>query len=130
MAMEPTTNVRGAWKALDPLVGGVLASLVAAVVLLLTQVPSLAGTAPSSFTTAARSAHNGSATTGSSKSSTGTTPQSAGASGGSSNSPKTIHVKISNYAFNPAKLTVAVGDTVVWTNTDSAPHTVTSSSGP
>ncbi|GAA1716190.1 cupredoxin family copper-binding protein [Fodinicola feengrottensis] len=39
-------------------------------------------------------------------------------------------VMIMNYAFSPASLTVAVGDTVTWTNEDTAPHTVTVSSGP
>lgn len=38
-------------------------------------------------------------------------------------------VSISNFAFNPASLTIKQGDTVTWTNQDSAPHTVTSDSG-
>jgi amicyanin len=42
----------------------------------------------------------------------------------------TKSVMIENYAFSPAALTVSVGDTVTWTNMDSAPHTVTVSSGP
>jgi len=42
----------------------------------------------------------------------------------------TKSVAIMNYAFSPATLTVNVGDTVVWTNMDTAPHTVTVSSGP
>ena len=37
---------------------------------------------------------------------------------------------IQNYKFSPAALTVAVGDTVKWTNMDTAPHTVTVTSGP
>ena len=40
------------------------------------------------------------------------------------------HVAISNYAFAPAALSVPVGTTVTWTNDDTAPHTVTVSSGP
>jgi plastocyanin len=32
-------------------------------------------------------------------------------------------------AFQPADLTVHVGDTIVWTNKDPFPHTVTSKSG-
>ncbi|MFL6106298.1 MAG: cupredoxin family copper-binding protein, partial [Marmoricola sp.] len=39
-------------------------------------------------------------------------------------------VMIKNYAFSPAALTVKVGTTVTWTNMDTAPHTVTVSSGP
>ena len=42
----------------------------------------------------------------------------------------TVQVSIQNYAFSPASLSVAVGTTVVWTNKDTAPHTVTISSGP
>ena len=34
-------------------------------------------------------------------------------------------VEIANFAFGPKDLTVSVGDTVTWTNTDSATHTVT-----
>lgn len=39
-------------------------------------------------------------------------------------------VQIENYAFAPKSLTINVGDTVTWTNEDTAPHTVTTSSGP
>lgn len=38
-------------------------------------------------------------------------------------------VVISNFSFSPAKLTVVKGTTVVWTNQDSAPHTVTGTGG-
>ena len=38
-------------------------------------------------------------------------------------------VAIQGFAFSPSSLTIAVGDTVVWTNDDSAAHTVTSDSG-
>lgn len=41
----------------------------------------------------------------------------------------TVRVTIQNYAFSPATLTVAPGTTVVWTQKDTAPHTVTSDSG-
>ncbi|HEX2194289.1 MAG TPA: plastocyanin/azurin family copper-binding protein [Candidatus Limnocylindria bacterium] len=34
-------------------------------------------------------------------------------------------VDIRNFAFQPATLTIAVGDTVTWTNSDDAPHTAT-----
>ncbi|HEX4702788.1 MAG TPA: cupredoxin family copper-binding protein [Pseudonocardiaceae bacterium] len=41
-----------------------------------------------------------------------------------------IAVTIQNYAFAPASLAIPAGTTVVWTNKDTAPHTVTVSSGP
>lgn len=48
-------------------------------------------------------------------------PSVAGASAGS--------VKIANFAFGPASLTVKVGATVTWTNSDSPTHTVTADDG-
>lgn len=39
-------------------------------------------------------------------------------------------VQMVNYAFAPASITVNEGDTVTWTNQDTAPHTVTTTSGP
>lgn len=42
---------------------------------------------------------------------------------------KTVQVSIKSFKFTPADITVNVGDTVVWTNEDSAPHTVESSEG-
>jgi plastocyanin len=39
-------------------------------------------------------------------------------------------IDIKSYAFSKPKLTVKVGDTVKWTNEDSVPHTVTTTSGP
>ena len=41
---------------------------------------------------------------------------------------KTVEIK--NYAYSPASLTINVGDTVTWTNMDTAPHTVTVTNGP
>src|SRR3989338_5900720 len=38
----------------------------------------------------------------------------------------TASVSIKNFAFSPAELTVAKGTKVVWTNEDSAPHTIAS----
>ena len=43
-----------------------------------------------------------------------------------SNPPAKVAVTIDNFNFNPATLTVAAGSTVVWTNQDDVPHTVTS----
>ena len=37
---------------------------------------------------------------------------------------KTANVKIDQFAFEPASLTVAPGTTVEWTNRDDVPHTV------
>jgi plastocyanin len=39
-------------------------------------------------------------------------------------------VTMAHYAFSPASLTVRVGDAVTWTNTDPAPHDVTTTSAP
>ncbi len=38
-------------------------------------------------------------------------------------------VAIQNFAFNPTPLTVTVGDTVTWTNMDTAPHNATAENG-
>jgi len=38
-------------------------------------------------------------------------------------------VQIADSAFSPSTLTIAVGDTVTWTNADGRPHTVTSDGG-
>jgi plastocyanin len=42
----------------------------------------------------------------------------------------TTEVKIDNFSFGPATLTVAVGTTVRWTNRDDIPHTVVSTDDP
>lgn len=39
--------------------------------------------------------------------------------------PASHVVKMQNFGFAPAAVTVAVGDTVVWTNADFVPHTAT-----
>jgi plastocyanin len=36
----------------------------------------------------------------------------------------TMEVKIDNFSFGPATITVAAGTTVTWTNRDDIPHTV------
>lgn len=43
--------------------------------------------------------------------------------------PQTRTVVIHNFAFHPAELTVNVGDTIVWKNTDIVSHTVTAVDG-
>ena len=40
-------------------------------------------------------------------------------------SPKTYNVAIKGFEFQPEKLEVEVGDTVIWTNEDIVPHIVT-----
>jgi len=43
--------------------------------------------------------------------------------------PDTTEVKIDNFSFGPATLTVPVGTTITWTNRDDIPHTVVSTDG-
>jgi plastocyanin len=43
--------------------------------------------------------------------------------------PEAAEVKIDNFSFGPAALTVAEGTTVTWTNRDDIPHTVVSTEG-
>jgi amicyanin len=62
--------------------------------------------------------------TGTDKTPTQTTPQTPSVS-----TPKTYTVDIQNFAFANTMLKINKGNTVVWTNLDSAPHTVTSDSG-
>jgi plastocyanin len=61
------------------------------------------------------------------------TPASQGTGDQSSTMPsqpaKTYDVTIQNFAFDPFSLNINKGDTVVWTNKDSATHTVASDSG-
>ncbi len=42
---------------------------------------------------------------------------------------QSMNVDIANFAFAPADLTISAGQTVVWTNSDSTTHTVTSDDG-
>src|ERR1700740_1146441 len=43
---------------------------------------------------------------------------------------ETTEVKIDNFSFGPATLTVPVGTTVTWINRDDIPHTVVSTDDP
>jgi len=43
--------------------------------------------------------------------------------------PRSHQVAIRNFIFQPETLTVAAGDTVVWTNSDFVPHTATARGG-
>lgn len=40
--------------------------------------------------------------------------------------PPTVEVKIDNFSFTPATLTVKAGTQITWTNADDIPHTVVS----
>ena len=44
--------------------------------------------------------------------------------------PASAEVKIDNFSFSPATLTVSAGTTVTWTNRDDIPHTVVSTDDP
>jgi hypothetical protein len=43
--------------------------------------------------------------------------------------PGNAAVKITNFSFQPESITIATGSTVVWTNEDQVPHTITSDNG-
>ncbi len=47
----------------------------------------------------------------------------------SASESETHNIEIVDFSFNPLTLTINQGDTIVWTNRDSAKHTVTSNSG-
>lgn len=44
--------------------------------------------------------------------------------------PQTVEVKVDNFSFGLAALTVSAGTTVTWTNRDDIPHTVVSTDEP
>jgi plastocyanin len=57
----------------------------------------------------------------------GTVPSRAKTPGGATQSQTaSVEVKIDNFNFAPAELTVAAGTRVTWTNRDDVPHTVAS----
>lgn len=51
------------------------------------------------------------------------------AQSGQGGKPSIVEVKIDNFSFAPATITVPVGTTVRWTNRDDIPHTVVSDDG-
>jgi plastocyanin len=53
----------------------------------------------------------------------------SGPGAAASRKPVTHRLTIEGTAFTPELLTVKVGDTIVWTNKDPFPHTVTSEAG-
>ena len=50
----------------------------------------------------------------------------AGSFAAAQQNSQAVEVKIDNFSFGPAELTVSVGTTVTWTNRDDIPHTVVS----
>lgn len=50
----------------------------------------------------------------------------ATAAAGTQSAPATTDVKIDNFTFGPADVTVKAGSTITWTNRDDIPHTVVS----
>jgi plastocyanin len=52
-----------------------------------------------------------------------------GGVGAQEKAPALVAVKIDNFSFGPAAVTVPVGATVTWTNQDDIPHTVVSTDG-
>jgi len=61
--------------------------------------------------------------------SSSTVPSKPAGGSTSMSEPKTYAVAIQNFAFDQKSLVVKKGDTIVWTNKDSAPHTVTEDTG-
>ena len=53
----------------------------------------------------------------------------AGVAKAQKSAPQTHTVVIHNFAFQPPELTVNIGDTIVWKNTDIVSHTVTAKDG-
>jgi plastocyanin len=52
-----------------------------------------------------------------------------GLAAGERSKPKTHTIIMENMRFQPERLTIARGDTVVWINKDLVPHTATSKAG-
>jgi plastocyanin len=52
-----------------------------------------------------------------------------GGAGAQEKAPAGVAVKVDNFSFGPAAVTVPVGTTVTWTNRDDIPHTVVSTDG-
>ncbi len=71
----------------------------------------------------------GSSSSSSDSTSTSTPAPATTASSSSASSSGGVTIKASGFAFNPPSVTVKKGQKVTWTNSDSAPHNVTSSDG-
>jgi len=56
-------------------------------------------------------------------------PAAGGGGCSTSSEGAAVTVNIQNFAFDPPEVTAAVGETIGWTNADSAPHTATPDDG-
>ena len=56
-------------------------------------------------------------------------PAAGGGGCSTSSEAAAVTVNIQNFAFDPPEVTAAVGETIGWTNADSAPHTATPDDG-
>jgi plastocyanin len=56
-------------------------------------------------------------------------PAAAGGGCATSSEAGAVSVGIENFAYAPADVSAAVGETITWTNSDSAPHTATLDDG-
>jgi plastocyanin len=81
------------------------------------------------MSSASSSSRMSSASSLSSSSRSSSSSSSSSRSSSSSMSSSRLNVSIQNFAFNPSSVQVKAGTTVVWTNSDSAPHTVTGNNG-
>ena len=59
----------------------------------------------------------------------GSAPAAGGGGCSASSDAGAASVAIENFAFNPADVSAAVGETITWTNSDSAGHTATLDDG-
>ena len=59
----------------------------------------------------------------------GSEPAAGGGGCTTSSEAGAVTAGMENFAFAPADVTAAVGETITWTNADSAPHTVTLDDG-
>jgi plastocyanin len=123
MSPRSTRTTTGTTPRLAPKRWGLMTLVIGGVLTAIVSMAGLSAGASGSTDTLAASAATTKAKTAASTTSTATSTTTATAA-------TTKEVMIQNYAFSPASLTVSVGDTVKWTNMDTAPHTVTVTSGP
>lgn len=58
-----------------------------------------------------------------------TSPESKNSIDDTVKTEKQLNIEIKSFAFSPNELTIRSGEKIVWTNQDSAPHTITSDLG-